>query len=238
MSKLYPYTSAQILTDELFTAYGGQTGTTTAFQRQVAYFNAEYAMAQNLSAFAPVTTVTGTYAYPFTDSHISPGRELFLDWKYVQRVPQVTFIDTQEDKYYSISGTANINVGFRNGEYGILDVFTIAGNCACIPYFSYGSPTTLAPYQVEVIYEAGLPSGTYTAPNYLTALTLLAQVWVDELFGCGNESAPGILITEFANQDYREKRANVFATSLGTNPKALTAYSLVKSLMRPRYVSL
>lgn len=236
MNRLYPYTEAQILTDSIYSDYGGDLDCSSSVQRSAAYFIAEKAMARNLSAFAPITTVTGTYAYPFSSSH--PGRELDLWWKYVQNVTQVKFIDTRETKYYTINGTANIHIGLRDREYGILDVFTIAGNCNCLPYFNYYNVASLTPYQVEVVYEAGLPTGTYTSPDYLVALTTVADIMLNEFGGCGSESSPFVGITEFRNQQYSEKRMGLYMTALGTTPRAMFAYNLVKDLQRHRRVGL
>lgn len=236
MNRIYPYTSPQVLTDDIFVMYGGGTGSYTVAQRQAAYLIAEKAMARNLSAFAPITTVTGTYAYPFSTSH--PGRELDLWWKYVQNVTQIKFIDTRETKYYTINGTANVHVGLRDREYGILDLFTIAGNCNCLPYFNYYNVASLTPYQVEVVYEAGLPTGTYTSADYLVALTTVADIMLNEFGGCGSESSPFTGITEFRNQQYSEKRMGLYMTSLGATPKAMFAYNLVQDLQRHRRVGL
>jgi hypothetical protein len=236
--RIYPYNSAQILTDDLFVSYGGSTGSSTAFQRQAAYEIAEKAMAQNLSALAPITTVTGTYAYPFSGSRRAPGRELWTWWKYVQYVNKVTFIDTREDRYYAVEGTDNVHVGLADRDYGIIDLFTIAQNCACVPYFSIQNPSTLYPYQVEVVYQSGLPTGTYTSASYLLALTKLAEIVINDFGGCGNESSPFVGITEFRNQQYSEKRMGMYMTTLGATPEALYAYNLVKDLQRLRTVGL
>jgi hypothetical protein len=237
MNRLYPYTGAQILTDAIFRDYGHDTASTTALQRQAAYEVAEKMMANNLSAFAPITTVTGTYAYPFSHGN-APGRELWLWWKFVQSVDQVTFIDTRENRYYTVTGTDNVHVGLRNPEYGILDIFTIARNCACVPYFSYTNPGTLSPYQVEVVYQAGLPTGTYTSASYLMSLTTVADVILNEFGGCGNESSPFVGITRFSNQQYSETRMGMYSTALGANPRSLFAYGLVKDLQRSRHAGL
>jgi hypothetical protein len=234
MSHIYPYTSAQILTDAIYVGYGGATGSSTVLQRNAAYFIAEKLMARNLSAFAPITTVTGTFSYPYNT--INPGREIDLWWKYVQSVNKVTFIDISENRYYSVIGTDNIHVGLRNSEYGILDVYAIASHCGCVP-FGVGS-YALSPYTVEVVYNAGLPTGTYTSPDYLWALTTLADVMINEFGGCGNESSPFVGITKFSNQQYSETRMGMYQTTLGSSPQAMFAYNLVKDLQRYRVAGL
>ena len=61
---MYPYTEAQVLTDDLFVAYGGLTGTTTELQREAAYLVAEKWMSTAIGTFVVDTTITGTYYYP------------------------------------------------------------------------------------------------------------------------------------------------------------------------------
>ena len=147
MNGLYPLTSAVILTDEVFQLYGGDLSKAAQAQRDAAYLIAERAASKDIGTLLAPTIVTGTH-------YFNPLRDLLLDYGYVQRVILIRFIDTEEDVYYSISGTANVHASLRNPEYGIVDIHGIFGNCNC------ASSARPYPYQVQVVYEAGLPTGT------------------------------------------------------------------------------
>jgi len=58
----YPYASPIILTDAIFTAYGGHTGSSATAQRTAAYLIAEMAATADIGSFLLPTTVTGTFA--------------------------------------------------------------------------------------------------------------------------------------------------------------------------------
>ena len=60
---LYPYSSCIILTDELFSAYGGHSDNTSDFQRKAAYWIAEQEASEDLETYLLPTIVTGTYLY-------------------------------------------------------------------------------------------------------------------------------------------------------------------------------
>ena len=230
---IYPYNSAQILTDEIFTGYGGSTGTSTVLQRSAAYLIAEKLMARQLSAFAPITTVTGTYAFPY-NSRTHQGTQINLYWKYVQSIDKVIFTDFAENQYYTVTGVDNWDVGLRDAEYGIIDVMPYARNCVCAGKYHL-APTQ---YKVQVTWTAGLPTGTYTSPDYLLALTMVADIMLNEFGGCSSSDSPFVGITKFSNQQYSETRMGMYGTVLGRTPKALTAYNLVKDLVRLREVGL
>ena len=222
---IYPFTSPQVLTDEIFVAYGGQTGTTTVAQRQAAYFVAEKWMSDEIGTLLVETTVTGTYYYP------QHGDSIVLDYAYVSDVKAVRFLDTKGSAYYTITGTSNYYAAVRNYERGILDVFSIIGyyrTCGCVgPYY---------PYQMEVAFTAGLPTGTYTSPNMLMALSQASQIVLDEFLGVSGETFSGI--TEFRNQQYSEKRLQPIVTAFGASPKAQFIKSLIDGFIRLQVVGL
>lgn len=221
---MYPYTSPQVITDDIFIAYGGQTGTTTAFQRNAAYFTAEKWMVKQIGTFITETTITGTYYYP------QHGNSLVLDYAYLKEVKEVRFLDTKGTNYYTITGTNNYYAAIRNYERGILDVFTILGYCRACGWSEY------VPYQFEIAYTAGLPTGTYTAPDFLLGLTMAAQIALDEISGWGGETFQGI--TEFRNQEYMEKRMTPTMTAFGGSPRAQFINSLISDIVRLQTVGL
>lgn len=142
----YPYNAPIILTDNIFVAYGGETGTTNATQRAASYWLAEKQMTQYLSAFLLPTVYTGTYYY---DANHAPVR---LDFGYILQIYDVTF--------QAVNFWANCAVidyvgsdAVRNAKYGLIDVAYAATRCPCMTGW-------LPPYRVRVSYLSGLTSGT------------------------------------------------------------------------------
>jgi hypothetical protein len=223
MDFYYPYSSPIILTDSIFENYGGFTGTTTAAQRQAAYVNAEIEVSNLLETYLLPTVVTGTYSYNPT---------LVLDHTYVNSVQVVQFIDTEEDVYWSQTGTANIYVSLRNDTYGLLDLHYLTTACRC------HNSGRLEPYHVRVMYTAGLPSGTATQADFLLALTTYAKIILNEIVGYGNEAPGDIGVQEYKNQQYSERRVYLFKTALGSSPQAHFANRILNKYKRRRAVAL
>lgn len=88
------------------------------------------------------------------------------------------------------------------------------------------------PYQVRIAYQAGLPTGVANQPGILEALTILAQIDLNEkspgTVGI-NEGAGDIAIQQFRSLDYTEVRGahSLKRTSLGESPKAMRAARLI-----------
>ena len=225
MNKIYPFDSAIILTDDIYTSFNGNTGSSTQAQRNAAYFIAEERMSAHINTLLLPQIVTGTYLFRAT------ARYLELDYGYVDKVDIVQFLDTKESVYYTISGTANVHASLRDPEYGLLDVHYIHGRCACSHIQAY-------PYKVRVIYQAGLPTGTANRDNMLVGLTTAAEIILNELIGYGNESSGDIGVQEFRNQEYSEKRVKLGRTAFGTSAKAQFIKHLVKAFVRTRRPSL
>jgi len=222
---IYPFDSAQVLTDSIFTSYGGQTGTSTSFQREAAYFIAEEWMSNYLNTSIVPATITGTYAYPYIQSTVQ------LDYAYLQNVKTIKFLDNKDYAYYTITGLDNYHAAIRNPDRSIIDIFDIYGNCSACG-------NGIAPYKFQIVYEAGLPTGTYTAKNFLLALTEAAQIVVNEVQGWGNESSGGVGISEFRNQEYSEKRTPIIESVFGNSPKAKWITKLVQNIRKRMIVGL
>ena len=221
MNKAYPFVDAQILTDAIFLNYGGLTGTTTPFQRNAAYFIAEEWSSNAIGTPIALATITGTHFYP------QEGRTVQLDWMYLQNIVEIRFIDSGGSNYYTIDGTANYNAAIRNQSRSIIDIFTIYGNC-------YGCGHAYAPYQFEIVYNAGLPATRAAAPNVSYALVEAARMVINEIQGFGNESVGGVGIEAFKNQGYFEKRAALTNTVFGSSAKAQWIVSLLGGVRKHR----
>lgn len=224
MNDIYPYSSPIILTEEIFQAYGGILGSTKPEMRQVAYSVAEEFVTDDIGTFLLPTIVTGTYYY----SH----NPILTDYGYVNRVIMVRFLDTQERIYYSISGTANVYASLRDDTYGIVDIHSVFANCQCASSFNP------YPYQVQMVYEAGLPTGTANNPRVLLALVQAADMVLNQMEGFGNEADGLVGVDAFKNQDYFEKRHSLKNTVFGSSAKAQFISNLLVKLRKHRYVRL
>lgn len=211
----YIYGTPQVLTDSIFLLYGGLTGTSSAGQREVAFTLAEEQMVEYLGSYLTPTIVTGT--------HFWKGKNpIELDYGWVRRVLAVTInsLDMASGcDFDSDSGCAYI----RNAQYGYLDV-TRLGNCS-----GCGSVLGAPPYNIQVAYETGFATGTYTSKAMLQSLVIVAQINLNEIdVSLSNESTADVGIESFNNQQYSERRKKLGTTIFGNSPMANRASRLIK----------
>ena len=224
MNDIYPYNYPIILTEDIFQAYGGILGSTLPAMRQVAYSVAEEFVTDDIGTFLLPTIVTGTYYYN--------QNPILTDYGYVNRIIMIRFLDTQEKIYYSISGTANVHASLRDDTYGIVDIHSVFANCQCISSFNP------YPYKIQMVYEAGLPTGTANNPRVLLALVQAADMVLNQMEGFGNEADGLVGVEAFKNQDYFEKRHNLKRTVFGSSARAQFISNLLVRLRKHRYVRL
>lgn len=218
--QFYPYTSPIILTDAIFTSYtdGLLTGSS---QKQIGYWLAEEAVSRDLDTFLLPTTVTGTYLYrPY----------VMLDHAYINQVFVVRFLDNLNQIYLTASGSFNNYTRLYSDTYGVVDIDYINAGC--------GTCGGTYPYQVQIVYNAGLPSGTSYRPNVLLALTQAASLFINELQGYGNEGVGNIGITRFSNQEYSETRMAMINTVYGNSPKSQFIHKQLVGLRKRRQVGI
>lgn len=202
----YPYDNPFVLTDEVFLKYGGQTGTSTPDQRSAAYLMAEEQMTEHLSSFLKPTVITGTLFW----------RNSFYETEfgYIQRVLSVSV--TEIKKYDPLeTRTVTGSVLIRNAQYGYLDVVV---------------PGVLGhPYSSSVVYESGLSTGTVASPTFLQALTVAAQINLNEMdVSLSNESTGDIGVQSYSNQSYTENRVKLGKSAFGNSALAQRAARMVK----------
>jgi hypothetical protein len=226
MNALYPFSSGIVIDDDIFELYGGDSLLGTDSQRAAAYFIAERTVSEDISTLLVPTTVTGTYTYP----EYMP--KLKTDWAYVHSVDVIRFIDVDESVYYTITGTANIYASIRDQGYGIIDIHQLSGNCRChssaMPY----------PYQVQVVYTAGLPLGISERSDILLAITTYAIIILNEIIGFGNEEPGGVGVQQYSNQEYRAIRTKLGKKIYGSSAKAQFISDLLTPYRKLRYVKL
>jgi hypothetical protein len=202
----YPYFSPIILTDPLFLQFGGQTGTSTVAQRQAAYLLAEEQVTEHLNTFLLPTTVTGTYQWNF-------GNPFELDYGHLLSVTRVTVSDVDWANSCQVD-TATGCSQIRNARYGYIDVSAILSCGGCGSIIAY-------PYNVQVVYESGLYSGTSYQPSVLAALSLAAQINLNEWdASLANEGTADIGIQSFSNQSYSENRVKLGRNAFGSSASA------------------
>jgi hypothetical protein len=195
----YLYFQAQILTDSVFLQYGGMTGTSTQAQRNAAYLLSEEQMTEHLSAFLVPTIITGSVSWR--------GSLFEAEFGYIQRillasVTAVRQLSPLETQIYT--GSALI----RNSDYGYVDI-VVSNN-------AYGII-----YSATLVYESGLATGTVTSPTFLAALTMAAQINLNEWdVSLSNEGTADVGIQAYSNQSYSEQRKYLGRTVFGDSPMA------------------
>jgi len=203
----YPYHQPLILNDSIFLKYGGQTGTSSQEQRDAAYLLSEEQMTEHLSSFLVPTTITGSMMWRhntlFETEFGNVQQILLVNAEIIQATNPLS------TKIYT--GTALI----RDAGYGYLDVV--------LPC-NYGSI-----YKSTVVYNSGMGSGTVTSPTILGALTIAAQINLNEWdTSLSNEGTADVGIQAFSNQSYSEQRKYLGRTIFGDSPLAQRAARMTK----------
>jgi len=210
----YPYSSGIVLTDAIFLQYGGQTGTSTLAQREAAFLLAEEQLTEHLNAFLAPTIVTGTYMW-------NGGNPFELDYGHLLRVIRVTVADINWSNSCSVD-TATGCAMIRNAQYGYIDVSYTLGCGSC------GNVVGLPPYNLQVVYESGFAPGTVASPSILAALTLAAQINLNEWdVSLSNEGVADIGVQSFSNQSYSEQRVKLGRNAFGSSAAAQRIARLV-----------
>lgn len=216
----YPFSTPQIMSDTVFIAYGGETGTSTSAQRQAAYFIAEKQMTEHIDTLLLPTTVTGTWFHPTNSG------PLVTDYGYVTDIYSVSVNTTD---LVDCTLTANSACAIiRNDKYGYLDLVYILSQCNC--------SLVGIPYSVSVVYQAGMPTGTSMRPDMLLALTMAAQINLNEIDNhtLHNEGAFDVGVQQFNSQGYSEQRVKLGHNAFGSSAAAQKIANLVKSyICRP-----
>lgn len=220
-------TSPSVLTDTIFTAYGGQTGTSTAAQRQAAYCIAEGKAAEEIGTFVAPTIVTGTYMWP------PMGQMAKLEHDHISRIVSVTSIHEAgcecADTDIEIEGC----IWVTDADNGIVDVREVggtvraacAGCCTCASPWGYG-----VPYQFRVVYQAGLPTEAASDPRLLLGLVTFADLALEQIIDpSGAEGGPGDPgVQSFGASGYSETRVKLKQTAMGSSARANYAARMLR----------
>lgn len=214
--KQYPYNSPVILSDDQFLLHGGQTGTSSPAQRDIAYRLAEEQMTEYLGAFLAPTIVTGTYFW-------RGSNPIVLDYGQLIQVNQVILASPDWSNSCAIETVTGCHAVRGDGQYGLIDVTQLMNCSGCNHIIG------LYPYNIQVAYESGLQTGTSLQPAIMQALTLAAQVNLNEIdVSLSNEGTADVGIQQFTNQKYSETRTMLGTTQFGNSAVAQRIARLVR----------
>jgi hypothetical protein len=176
-------------------------------------------MSSYIGTFLLPIRVTGTWNYQW-------GAKNFYatDYGYVHGVAWMGVLDAFGNERFVVTGT-NTFASVHDDTFG----YIYAYDAMC----RMGYNEADAPYKVQVAYDAGLPTGTASYPTMLLALTMAAQISLNEMvFPFSNESSGDVGVTEFRSLNYAEKRKGVKSTAFGHSAKASKIASLVDSFVK------
>lgn len=225
---VYPFNGPIILNNQIYTEYGGATGTFTTTQLNASYWLSEMMVTAYIGTPLLPTIVTGTYP-------VMHSSRVKVDYGYISEILGVSIL-TQENP-------SNCDLTVREGcgyiyhdVFGYIDFKRLSSVCSCnwwwlgSPYPSYN--VNYKSYQVQIAYKAGLPTGTANQPGILEALTILAQIDLNEKQpgnAGANESPGDAPLTRFRSIDYAEGRkiSMFIRTNLGQSSKVMRAKQLI-----------
>ncbi len=229
---IYPFQAPIILNDARFSEYGGQgTGTFSQSILQSSYLLAEMQVTAYIGAPLLPVAITGTYAFMHQT-------RIATDYGYVQQLLNVSILTQQNCNDCSL--TSNNGCGYiYNDTFGYIDFRQLSSICGWSWWGYPSSPyiVSYAPYQIQLAYTAGLPTGTATQPGILQALSILAQIDLNEKFPGTvgqNESVGAVGIQSYKSMDYSEMRAQhaLVKTALGDDARSQRAKKLIDMSIR------
>lgn len=238
--KIYPHSGPIILNNQTYIDYGGQTGTFSNTQLQSSYWLAEMEVSAYIGTLLLPTIVSGTFPY----QHSS---RLKMDYGYVSEILSVSVLTKESPS--SCDLTTKDGCGYIYHDiFGYIDFKRVSGICSCswwwlgspYPLYTIGYPV----YQISVAYKAGLPTGTANQPGILEALTILAQIDLNEKQpgNAGSNESPGDApLTRFRSIDYAEGRkiSMFIRTNMGQSSRIMRAKQLIDmSITKARQVLL
>ena len=214
---IYPYSSPIILTESIYASYGGQSGSASSAQLQNSFLIAEQRATKYIGSFLLPTIVTGTYPY-------NHNQFIVTDYGYVNQILSAKVLSLQGSQTCTLKEDSGC-VYIWDDTFGYLNFSCIQSICNCAQW--------QFPYQFQVAYQAGLPTGTANQPGILHALTIVAELALNEMsYPLANETPGDRAITEWSSIDYREKRKDWPKTSLGQSARAGLAADLIKSTIQ------
>ena len=239
---IYPFSAPILMSDALFVRFGGKTYADSFAKQQLqdAYLVAETQVTEYIGTPLLPIVVTGTYNY-------ENQPRIATDYGYVSNILSVNILS---QNYFSANCDLISNPGcafISSDTFGYIDVQQLLPTATLVSYYSIPYPAFppsspflanfLVPYQFQIAYQCGLPTGTASHPGVLRALAILSQIYLDDLqpglVGM-NEGNADVAIQDFKSIDYSETRAKTafHRTNLGQSPKANRAAFLIDSVIK------
>ena len=214
---VYPHSSPLILTDAMFVEYGGQIESSTINQRQNAYRIAEQRVTSYIGTFLLPTIVTGTFPY-------NGNQFIATDYGYVHSVKSASVLSLNNLQTCTLQTDSGC-VFVYDDTFGYLNFSCVNKQCGCGSWKQ--------PYQFQVAYEAGLPTGTANQSPIEHALVIMAEISLNEmLYPRMNEGAGDVRIEAWSGLDYSETRKRHARTALGESPRASYASDLIRHTIK------
>jgi hypothetical protein len=211
-------TGTTVLDDSIFTAFGGDTDSSTAAQRNNAYQIAEQFAIEEIKTFLVPTTISGTFAWPQHDLRFN------LPHTHVRSVSSLTAIheagcDCADDQV-ELSGCAWI----IDSQAGIVDLRQ-CGDQSGQPSIACGCTYRLhgEPLLYQIVYEAGIEAGLVAAnASAKQGLTIAAELALEQITDPeAAEGGPGDpSLTNFSDTGYSATRQFLLMTAFGGSPRA------------------
>lgn len=232
---IYPFNAPIILNNQEYINNGGQTGSFSHTQLQSSYWLAEMQVSQYIGTLLLPTIVTGTYPFLYKT-------RLGTDYGYVSRILATHILTRANSNTCDLRSTDGCAYIYED-TFGYVDFKRLSSVCsACNWNWWMGSPypayaTSDVPYQIQLVYEAGLPTGTANQPGIMEALTIMAQIDLNEkvpgMVG-QNETTGDMALTRFKSVDYNEgrKQSAFIKTNLGQSSRAMRAKMLLDASIR------
>lgn len=226
MSAEYYHLAPVILSDDLFFTYRPDCEVSGSFPtRQAAYIAAEQNMMKAIGTFLLPTTVTGTYT--------PTSNPLVLEWDRVSKINSVKVLS--RDGGCDCDLTEEEACALIRDSYGYIDVVRTqvlaASRCGC------GAGGGLNPYQIQVAFTAGLPTGTAANDASLhIGLAMAAELELKHIVDPGAlEGGPGDAgVQSYGTKGYSETRVKLKNTPFGTSAIANHIYNRISHLRRKR----
>lgn len=235
---IYPFNAPIILNDTIFGLYGGQTGTSTQAQRQAAYLIAEKQTSKYIGTLLLPTIVTGTYNY-------QNQPRIVTDYGYVSNILSVNILS---QNFFTATCDLLSNPGcalISDDTYGYIDIQTLLPTATLISYYAIPYPAFppvfpflanyLQPYQFQISYQCGLPTGTANQPDILLAMSMAAQLNLNLFTNpTALEGDGDVGIDEYSVLDYREVRhkSSIKRTVFGSSAIANKIATLLDGAIR------
>jgi len=214
---IYPYLNPIILTEAIYTKWGGQSGSATHDQLQGAFWIAEKRVTDYVGTFLLPTIVTGTY--PYTTTHF-----IATDYGYVHQILAANVLSMNNLQTCTISSDSGCAFVFDD-TFGYLNFSCVTSICGCSNW--------KVPYQFQIAYQAGLPTGTANLPGFEHALVIIAEESLQEMvYPRSGETVGNRGVQNWSAQGYSEQRKKWATTILGDSARARYAAELLEATVK------